>query len=34
MTTTNTEKKADRITAPTQKAGFRAPKTVLWLNKH
>jgi len=23
-----------RITAPTQKAGFRVPKTVLWLIKH
>lgn len=22
------------ITAPTQKAGFRVPKTVLWLIKH
>jgi len=21
-------------TAPTQKAGVRVPKTVLWLNKH
>jgi len=22
------------LTAPTQKAGFRVPKTVLWLNKN
>ena len=22
------------ITAPTQKAGFRVPKTVLWLMEH
>jgi hypothetical protein len=22
------------VTAPTQKAGFRVPKTVLWLIKH
>jgi hypothetical protein len=22
------------ITAPTQKAGFRVPKTILWLIKH
>jgi hypothetical protein len=22
------------LTAPTQKAGFRVPKTVLWLIKH
>ena len=25
---------ADRIIAPTQKAGFRVPKKVLWLMKH
>jgi hypothetical protein len=24
----------ERTTAPTQKAGFRVPKTVLWLIKH
>ena len=28
-----TEEKST-ITAPTQKAGFRVPKTVLWLIKH
>ena len=28
------EKKAEPITAPTQKAGFRAPKTALSLIKH
>jgi len=27
-------KKNEGITAPTQKAGFRVPKTVLWLIKH
>jgi len=26
--------KKRQVTAPTQKAGFRVPKTVLWLNKH
>jgi len=26
--------KHEPITAPTQKAGFRVPKTVLWLIKH
>jgi len=26
-----TEKNNEGITAPTQKAGFRIPKTVLWL---
>ena len=29
-----TEKNNEGITAPTQKAGFRVPKTVLWLIKH
>ena len=29
-----TGKKGEGITAPTQKAGFRVPKTVLWLIKH
>ena len=28
------KKKNEGITAPTQKAGFRVPKTVLWLIKH
>jgi hypothetical protein len=28
------ESSSMRITAPTQKAGFRVPKTVLWLIKH
>jgi len=27
------EKKNERTTAPTQKAGFRVPKAVLWLLK-
>ena len=26
--------KTEPLTAPTQKAGFRVPKTVLWLIKH
>jgi hypothetical protein len=26
-----TEKKGEVLTAPTQKAGFRVPKTALWL---
>ena len=35
MTTNNHErKKGEVLTAPTQKAGFRVPKTVLWLVKH
>ena len=29
-----TEKNNEHLTAPTQKAGFRVPKTVLWLIKH
>jgi hypothetical protein len=28
------KKKHEQLTAPTQKAGFRVPKTVLWLIKH
>jgi hypothetical protein len=28
------QKKRQHLTAPTQKAGFRVPKTVLWLIKH
>jgi hypothetical protein len=28
------KKNNEGITAPTQKAGFRVPKTVLWLIKH
>ena len=31
--TTTTEKNNEGITAPTQKAGFRVPKTVLWIMK-
>jgi hypothetical protein len=27
-------KEGQLVTAPTQKAGFRVPKTVLWLIKH
>jgi len=27
-------KKGQLVTAPTQKAGFRVPKTVLWFIKH
>jgi hypothetical protein len=34
MLNRNIEKKGEGITAPTQKAGFRFPKTVLWLMKH
>jgi len=28
------QKEGQLVTAPTQKAGFRVPKTVLWLIKH
>jgi len=28
------QKEHQLVTAPTQKAGFRVPKTVLWLIKH
>ncbi len=28
------QRERQHLTAPTQKAGFRVPKTVLWLMKH
>lgn len=34
MMTDNYEKNNEPLTAATQKAGFRVPKIVLWLNKH
>ncbi len=33
-TTEQRQTERQHLTAPTQKAGFRVPKTVLWLNKH
>ena len=32
--TTTRQTEGQLVTAPTQKAGFRVPKTVLWLIKH
>ncbi len=33
-TTEQRQTERQHLTAPTQKAGFRIPKTVLWLIKH
>jgi hypothetical protein len=33
-TTEQRQTERQHLTAPTQKAGFRVPKTVLWLIKH
>jgi hypothetical protein len=33
-TTKQRQTERQHLTAPTQKAGFRVPMTVLWLNKH
>jgi len=33
-TTEQRQTEHQQLTAPTQKAGFRVPKTVLWLIKH
>jgi hypothetical protein len=32
--TNKADVKQQQVTAPTQKVGFRVPKTVLWLIKH
>ena len=33
-TTEQRQTERQHLTAPTQKAGFRVPKTVLWIIKH